>query len=85
MLRREAALLLGLSSYGVWRQHASAGRCASCIHFMDKPAAIDVNSREIRVFISSTFRDFMAERELLVKQVLPSLFRNAQERGLVRW
>ena len=32
----------------------------------DSPA-----SRQIRVFLSSTFRDFMQERDLLVKQVFP--------------
>lgn len=31
------------------------------------------NSRVIRVFISSTFRDMMQERDLLVKQVFPAL------------
>ena len=39
-------------------------------------------SREIRVFLSSTFRDFMEERDLLVKQVFPSLRRRAQDRGV---
>jgi len=39
-------------------------------------------SRQIRVFISSTFRDFMEERDLLVKQVFPSLRRRTQERGV---
>ena len=39
-------------------------------------------SRQIRVFLSSTFRDFMEERDLLVKQVFPSLRRRAQERGV---
>ena len=38
--------------------------------------------RQIRVFLSSTFRDFMEERDLLVKQVFPSLRRLAQERGV---
>ena len=28
-------------------------------------------SRAVRVFISSTFRDFVAERDLLMKRVLP--------------
>jgi nephrocystin-3 len=49
---------------------------------MAKPTAADVNSREIRVFISSTFRDFMEERDLLVKQVFPSLRRKAMLRGV---
>ena len=38
--------------------------------------------RQIRVFLSSTFRDFMEERDLLVKQVFPSLRRRAEERGV---
>ena len=40
------------------------------------------DSREIRVFLSSTFRDFMAERDRLVKQVFPELRRKARERGV---
>ena len=44
--------------------------------------AVDANSRQVRVFLSSTFRDFMEERDLLVKQVFPSLRRRAQERGV---
>ena len=32
--------------------------------------------REIRVFISSTFRDMQEEREELVKQVFPQLRRD---------
>jgi len=39
-------------------------------------------SREIRVFLSSTFRDFMEERDLLVKQVFPELRRKARARGV---
>jgi len=39
-------------------------------------------SRVIRVFLSSTFRDFMQERDLLVKQVFPELRRKARERGV---
>jgi hypothetical protein len=40
------------------------------------------DSREIRVFLSSTFSDFMQERDLLVKQVFPELRRKARERGV---
>jgi hypothetical protein len=36
--------------------------------------------REIRVFISSTFRDMQEERELLVKKVFPELRRICEER-----
>ena len=37
-------------------------------------------SRVVRVFISSTFRDFSVERDLLMKRVLPELRRRARER-----
>lgn len=40
------------------------------------------DSRLIRVFLSSTFRDFMQERDLLVKRVFPDLRRKARERGV---
>ena len=49
---------------------------------MAEPLPAVTESREIRVFLSSTFRDFMEERDLLVKQVFPSLRRKAQERGV---
>jgi tetratricopeptide (TPR) repeat protein len=47
-----------------------------------KPPA--ANRREIRVFISSTFRDMQEEREELVKQVFPQLRRLCESRG-VTW
>jgi len=50
---------------------------ASAPTAQDSPA-----SRQIRVFLSSTFRDFMEERDLLVKQVFPRLRKRAQERGV---
>jgi len=37
-------------------------------------------SRLVRIFISSTFRDFMEERDLLVKQVFPELRRRCRSR-----
>ena len=40
--------------------------------------------REIRVFISSTFRDMQEEREELVKRVFPKLRKMCEERG-VTW
>jgi len=43
-------------------------------------AAGQLSSREIRVFISSTFRDMMLERDLLVKQVFPELRRKCAKR-----
>jgi len=44
------------------------------------PAAPE--SREIRVFLSSTFRDFNEERKLLAIQVFPELNRRARERNV---
>jgi hypothetical protein len=38
------------------------------------------NSRTVRVFLSSTFRDFAGERELLVKTIFPELRRRCRER-----
>jgi len=40
------------------------------------------DSRTIRVFISSTFRDMHAEREELVKRVFPQLRKMCDERGV---
>ena len=39
-------------------------------------------SQQIRVFISSTFRDMQVERDVLVKQVFPELRRRCTERGV---
>ena len=40
-------------------------------------------SRQIRVFISSTFRDMAAERDYLVKFVFPQLRKLCESRGVV--
>ena len=37
-------------------------------------------SRTVRVFLSSTFRDFAEERDLLVRTVFPELRRRCRER-----
>lgn len=42
---------------------------------MNSPEHPVPGNREIRVFISSTFRDMMRERDLLVKRVFPALRR----------
>jgi len=39
-----------------------------------------IDSRVVRVFISSTFRDMMQERDLLVKKVFPDLRRLCAKR-----
>ncbi len=38
------------------------------------------NSRTVRVFLSSTFRDFAEERDLLVRKIFPELRRKCRER-----
>ena len=43
-------------------------------------AAKSPSSRTIRIFISSTFRDFAIERDLLVRKVFPELRRRCRER-----
>jgi len=42
------------------------------------------HNRAIRVFISSTFKDMMAERDFLVTHVFPELRRLCESRG-VTW
>ena len=37
-------------------------------------------ARTVRVFLSSTFRDFAEERDLLVRKVFPELRRRCRER-----
>ena len=49
---------------------------------MPEVAPVASESREIRVFLSSTFRDFNEERGLLATQVFPELNRRAKERGV---
>ena len=49
---------------------------------MPEPLPAAPESREIRVFLSSTFRDFNEERRLLATQVFPELNRRARERGV---
>jgi nephrocystin-3 len=39
-------------------------------------------SRTVRVFLSSTFRDFAEERDLLVRKIFPELRRRARERNV---
>ena len=49
---------------------------------MPEATAAAPESREIRVFLSSTFRDFNEERRLLATKVFPELNRRARERGV---
>jgi tetratricopeptide (TPR) repeat protein len=47
---------------------------------MSEPSAVE--ERSIRVFVSSTFRDMAAERELLTKRVFPEIRHVCEERGV---
>ncbi len=49
-----------------------------------QPPEQHTQGRQIRVFISSTFRDMQAERDVLVKKVFPQLRKLCQERA-VAW
>lgn len=49
---------------------------------MPEAGAAASESREIRVFLSSIFRDCNEERRLLATQVFPELNRKARERGV---
>ena len=42
-----------------------------------QPTNLSTQDRVIRVFISSTFRDMMRERDSLVKEVFPEMRRNS--------
>ena len=42
----------------------------------------DTSARVIRVFVSSTFRDMQAEREVLIKQVFPAIRARCARRGV---
>lgn len=44
------------------------------------PGRAGFDSRTVRIFISSTFRDFAGERDLLVRKVFPELRRRCRER-----
>ena len=41
-----------------------------------------VKNREMRIFVSSTFRDMNGERDYLIKKVFPRLRKLANERGV---
>ena len=41
------------------------------------------NGRSVRIFLSSTFRDFSEERDLLVKRVFPSLRARLRDQKLL--
>ena len=51
------------------------------IHPLSSPQHFDTpENRQVRVFISSTFRDMQVERELLVKKIFPELRARCRER-----
>jgi nephrocystin-3 len=47
-----------------------------------KPTTIEDKAPEIRIFISSTFRDMQDEREYLIKHIFPELRSLCRERGV---
>jgi hypothetical protein len=47
------------------------------------PSPASGESRVIRVFVSSTFRDMHEEREILIKHIFPQLRRLFEQRGVV--
>jgi nephrocystin-3 len=53
---------------------------ASGALFENKSNSMNPSSRTVRVFLSSTFRDFAEERDLLVRQIFPELRRKCRER-----
>jgi tetratricopeptide (TPR) repeat protein len=53
---------------------------ASGALFEKESNAMNTSSRTVRVFLSSTFRDFAEERDLLVRQIFPELRRKFRER-----
>jgi len=50
---------------------------------MSESSKISPESRFIRVFVSSTFRDMNAEREELVKYIFPQLRKICEQRGVI--
>lgn len=62
----------------------NAGRVkAAYLVRQDEPmeASDTTSGQTIRIFLSSTFRDMLAEREVLVKRVFPELRRRCRDRG----
>ena len=49
---------------------------------MNASVLSNYKKREVRVFISSTFRDMMDEREILVKKIFPDLRSKFRDRGI---
>lgn len=47
-----------------------------------EPSNLDIN-QEIRIFISSTFRDMQEERDELIKYIFPHLKQICLERGVI--
>ena len=57
---------------------------AEALNAIDQPIGIKTNApsrREMRVFISSTFRDMQKERDILIRQVFPSIRQLCRARG----
>lgn len=59
--------------YEVMQQWDSAEKTIEVHKLKQKPVIKRSGWKTVRIFVSSTFRDFHAERELLVKEVFPDL------------
>jgi tetratricopeptide (TPR) repeat protein len=54
----------------------------SYLKFIQEKLDEPMSKRRVRIFISSTFRDMMDEREYLIKQIFPKLKTLCRERGI---
>jgi formylglycine-generating enzyme required for sulfatase activity len=68
----------GDEQLSVKRSEGGATAMNKSVHFHDTDRV--ASSRTVRIFISSTFRDFAQERDLFVRTVFPELRRRCRER-----
>ena len=67
---------------GDWILQGESGASFVLSHENAHTALLGDDEREVRLFISSTFVDMEAERDLLIRQVFPSLSAFCAERGV---
>ncbi|XP_033125459.1 telomerase protein component 1-like isoform X1 [Anneissia japonica] len=68
--------------YDVSQQWESARKTIDIKRHRNKPVIKRSGWKTVRIFVSSTFRDFHAEREVLVKEVFPDLRQWCEKRRL---